>query len=92
MQKRVRKVTSQECLYTAISIKIVPEHSVFQQQGTRAIQSAKSNYFHNKVADVDRINPVKWWKEIKKLSGQNVRQEWYRTSSLITTWIYRIPS
>jgi hypothetical protein len=105
MQKRVRKVTSQECLYTAISIKIVPEHSVFQQQGKnskafsfwrnkvqRAIQSAKSNYFHSKVADVDRINPVKWWKEIKKLSGQNVRQEWYRTSSLITTWIYRIPS
>jgi hypothetical protein len=27
--------------------------------------------------DVDRVNPVKWWKEMKKLCGQNVQQEWY---------------
>ena len=29
------------------------------------------------MADVDRVSPVKWWKEIKRLSGQNVQQEWY---------------
>ena len=21
---------------------------------------------HNKVADIDKVNPAKWWKEIKK--------------------------
>ena len=64
--------------------------SFWRNKVQRAIQSAKSNYFHSKVADVDRVNPVKWWKEIKnylvKMSEMNGI-----ASSLITTWI-RIPS
>jgi hypothetical protein len=47
--------------------------SFWRSKVQRAIHSAKSNYFHSKVADVDIV--VKWWKEIKKLSGQNVRQQ-----------------
>ncbi len=82
--------TDRPWITNMIKLWISKRQSAFQQQGKnskdfrfwrnkvqRAIQSAKSNYFHNKVADIDKVNPAKWWKEIKKLSGQNVRQEWY---------------
>ena len=43
----------------------------------RAIKTAKHHYYQNKVADVERVNPAKWWREIKKLAGQGAKQEWY---------------
>ena len=91
-QKMIKKrhPTDRPWITNTIKLWISKRQSAFQQQGKnskdfrfwrnkvqRAIQSAKSNYFHNKVADIDKVNPAKWWKEIKKLSGQNVRQEWY---------------
>ena len=85
-QKMIKKhPTDRLWITNKIKLWISRHQSVFQQQGKnykafsfwrnkvqRAIQSAKSDYFHSTVADVDRVNPVKWWKEIKKLSGQNV--------------------
>ena len=90
-QKMIKKhPTDRPWITNTIKLWISRRQCVFQQQGKnskdysfwrnkvqRAIQLAKSNYFHSKVADVDRVSPVKWWKEIKKLSGQNIRQEWY---------------
>jgi hypothetical protein len=77
--------TDRPWITNKIKLWISRRQSVFQQQGKnskafsfwmnkvqRAIQSAKSNYFHSKVVAVNRVNLVKWWKEIKKLSGQNV--------------------
>ena len=91
-QRMIKKKhpTDRPWITNTIKLWISKRQSAFQQQGKnskdfrfwrnkvqRAIESAKSNYFHNKVADIDKVNPAKWWKEIKKLSGQNVRQEWY---------------
>jgi hypothetical protein len=85
-QKMIKKhPTDRPWITNKIKLWISRRQSVFQQQGKnskafsfwmnkvqRAIQSAKSNYFHSKVVAVNRVNLVKWWKEIKKLSGQNV--------------------
>ena len=80
-QKMIKKKhpTDRPWITNTIKLWISKRQSAFQQQGKnskdfrfwrnkvqRAIQSAKSNYFHNKVADIDKVNPAKWWKEIKK--------------------------
>ena len=38
---------------------------------------AKYHYYHHKVVEVEQTNPAKWWREIKKLTGQDVQQEWH---------------
>jgi len=42
-----------------------------------AIETAKHHYYQKKVAEVEHVNPAKWWREIKKLAGQDAKQEWY---------------
>ena len=34
-------------------------------------------YYHHKVVEVEQTNPAKWWREIKKLTGQDIQQEWH---------------
>ena len=41
------------------------------------IKIAKYHYYHHKVVEVEQINPTKWWREIKKLTSQDVQQEWH---------------
>ena len=43
----------------------------------RGIWRAKYNYYQNKVTEVERINRAKWWREIKKLTDEDVQQEWH---------------
>ena len=42
-----------------------------------AIKTAKHHYYQEKVAEVEHVNPAKWWRDIKKLAGQVAKQEWY---------------
>ena len=42
-----------------------------------AIKTAKHHYYQKKVAEVKHVNPAKWWREIKKLAGQDAKQEGY---------------
>ena len=42
-----------------------------------AIKTAKHHYYQEKVAEVEHVNPEKWWRDIKKLAGQVAKQEWY---------------
>ena len=41
------------------------------------IKMAEYHYYHHKVVEVEQNNPAKWWREIKKLTGQDVQQEWH---------------
>ena len=41
------------------------------------IKSAKYDYYHHKVSDLEQTDPKKWWKQIKQLIGQDTQQEWY---------------
>jgi heat shock protein HspQ len=34
-------------------------------------------FYSSRVYDLEYSNPSKWWKQIKSLSGQNKKQEWY---------------
>ena len=43
----------------------------------RSIRAAKYQYYSVKVTDVQRVNSTKWWREIKKLSGQISKLEWH---------------
>ena len=43
----------------------------------RSIRAAKYQYYSTKVTDVQKVNPTKWWREIKKLSGQSIKPEWH---------------
>ena len=69
-----------------IKIWIQRRQSVFIRQGKnsmayrlwrnkvqRSIKAAKYHYYHNKVAQVEQINPAKWWREKKKLTGQDIQ-------------------
>ena len=73
-----------------IKISIRKRQSVFTNQGKnspayrywgnkmqRDIKMAKYHYYHHKVVEVEQTNPAKWWREIKKLTGQDVQQEWH---------------
>ena len=42
-----------------------------------AIKTAKHQYYHEKVAEVEHVNPRKCWRDMKKLAGQVAKQEWY---------------
>ena len=41
------------------------------------IRSAKYDYYHRKVDDLEHKDSKKWWKQIKLLTGQDIKQEWY---------------
>ena len=41
------------------------------------IRSAKYDYYHRKVGDLEHKDSKKWWKQIKLLTGQDIKQEWY---------------
>ena len=43
----------------------------------QSIRTAKHRYYNTKVTDVKKVNPAKWWKEIKRLSGQSLKPEWH---------------
>ena len=41
------------------------------------IRSAKYDYYHRKVSDLEHKDSKKWWKQIKLLTGQDIKREWY---------------
>ena len=41
------------------------------------ITSAKYDYYHHKVSDLEQMDSKKWWKQIKLLTGQDIEHEWY---------------
>ena len=43
----------------------------------REIRSAKYDYYHHKVSDLEQMDSKKWWKQIKLLTGQDIEHEWY---------------
>ena len=43
----------------------------------REIKTMKNSFYNNRVDDLEYTNPGMWWKQIKSLSGQNIKQEWY---------------
>ena len=38
---------------------------------------AKYNYYNNCVSNMKNTSSSKWWREIKGLSGQDIKQEWH---------------
>ena len=73
-----------------IKISIRKRQSAFTNQGKNPpayrywrnkvqcdIKMAKYHCYHPKVGEVEQANPAKWWREIKKLTGQDVQQEWH---------------
>ena len=71
-----------------IKISIRKRQSAFINQGKNSpaywrnrvqcdIKMAKYHYYHHKVVEVEQTNPAKWWREIKKLTGQDVQQDWH---------------
>ena len=43
----------------------------------REIKTMKNSFYNNRVDDLEYTNPGMWWKQIKSLSDQNIKQEWY---------------
>ena len=43
----------------------------------REIGKCKSKYFNSKVSSLKDTNVSRWWTEIKSLSGQNSKSEWW---------------
>ena len=41
------------------------------------IKMAKYQYYNNRVSNMTNTNSNKWWREIKRLSGQDIKQEWH---------------
>ena len=41
------------------------------------IRSAKYDYYHHKVSDLEQTDSKKWWRQIKLSTGQDIEQEWY---------------
>ena len=47
------------------------------------IRTAEYNYYQKKVAEVELVNPAKWWREIKILAGQDAKQVWYHRQTTL---------
>ena len=43
----------------------------------REIKSTKYHYFHHKISDLETTDQKKWWRQIKSLSGQDIKSEWH---------------
>ena len=41
------------------------------------IKMAKNRYYNNRVSKLQNTSSSKWWREIKRLSGQDVKQQWH---------------
>ena len=41
------------------------------------IKTAKAVYYEHKITNLDQCNSSKWWKKLKSLTGQDIKQEWY---------------
>ena len=41
------------------------------------IKTAKAVYYEHKITNLDQCNSSKWWKGLKSLTGQDIKQEWY---------------
>ena len=41
------------------------------------IKMAKYHYYNNRVSNMTYTSSNKWWREIKRLSGQDIKQEWH---------------
>ena len=54
-----------------------PAYRFWRNKVQRSIRAAKYQYYSSKVTDVQKVNPTKWWREIKKLSGQSIKPEWH---------------
>ena len=54
-----------------------PYYTFWRNKVQRELSIAKQYYYHNKLAEVDSINAVKWCRQIKSLTGQDIQQEWY---------------
>jgi hypothetical protein len=38
---------------------------------------AKHHYYNKRVSKLENTSSNKWWREIKRLSGQDVKQQWH---------------
>ena len=91
-QKTIKKhPTDRPWITSRIKLWIGKRHCTFSRHGKDsdayrhwrnkaqvAIKTAKHRYYQKKVAEVEHVNPAKWWREIKKLAGcQDAKQEWY---------------
>jgi hypothetical protein len=38
---------------------------------------AKHHYYNNRVSKLQNTSSSKWWREIKRLSGQDIKQQWH---------------
>lgn len=50
-------------------------YRLWRNKVQRGIKAAKYHYYYNKLAKLEQINPAKWWREIKKLTGQDIQLE-----------------
>ncbi len=43
----------------------------------REIKMAKHRYYNNRVSKLENTSSSKWWREIKRRSGQDIKHEWH---------------
>ncbi len=43
----------------------------------REIEMAKHHYYNNRASKLESTSSSKWWREIKRLSGQDIKHEWH---------------
>ena len=43
----------------------------------REIKTAIHHYYNNRVSKLENTSSNKWWREIKRLSGQDIKHEWH---------------
>ena len=41
------------------------------------IKMTKYHHYNNRVSNMTNTSSNKWWREIKRLSGQDIKQEWH---------------
>ncbi len=43
----------------------------------RETKMAKHHYYNNRVSKLENTSSSKWWREIERLSGQDIKHEWH---------------
>lgn len=52
-------------------------YKVLRNRVQKEIKLATYRYYNHKVADLEKMDVKKWWRQIKSLTGQDIQHEWF---------------
>jgi len=52
-------------------------YKVLRNRVQKEIKLAMYRYYNHKVADLEKMDVKKWWRQIKSLTGQDIQHEWF---------------